>query len=275
LLRGDIKKFYESQIDCYDWETDYSYWRITYSEYHNWIKKHLNNKHATSLELGCGTGKITKTIQERSEKVFGVDISDKLLRIAEKRCNSKKFVPNVCDLSKIPFKEQSFDCVVCLNTFDHVNNIEEAFSEIRRISKPDSLFLFDITSSLNFDLSRYFGYYGKKGVLSSIHSLTKSKTVFEWECIADDDSDLKIDTYRYRPRFIEELAQKCGFRIIDKKGVHVSSLIIPEKIQVESTSNLLSKTNYALRKFDKILNRSSFFQNRAAFVLYACQSISG
>ena len=65
------------------------------------LSAHLNPKMCV-LEIGCGTGLLTKELQNSNADVNAIDISPDLLGIAKKRINSKniKFkLDNAYDLS--------------------------------------------------------------------------------------------------------------------------------------------------------------------------------
>lgn len=76
-----------------------------------------------------------------------------------------------------------------------------------------------------------------------------------------------IDTTQY----LEELIKSHGFTILEKRSVHISTMIVPKKIQANSASPFMTKINNRLDKLDYFLNRFSFFKNHALYILYACR----
>ena len=266
-----IVDFYNKQSSSYDLIEGYSYWEILYSEYENWIRKHLNVNGLTVVDLGCGTGLTSTQLLEKSNTVCGVDITWQLLKSAKKRHNNQKFTAAEGDITSLPFKDRSFDGIVCLDTLEHIASIDKAVSEIGRICKKDGLFLFDIPSSLILDFSYFFGYYGKNGLVSALKSLSHNKVMFEWLSLDDDFKPRKIQTYRYRPSYCESVVKSHGFTILEKRGVHISTMLIPEKIQANSSSPVLSKINTVLSKADNFLNRIPSMKNLALYILYVCK----
>lgn len=274
LQLNPIVDFYNKQSKTYDSIKGYSYWEILYNEYNNWIRRHLNLQNLTIADLGCGTGLTSELPLEKNNTVFGVDITRQLLKTAKKRHLHRQFVAIEGDITNLPFKDNSFDGVVCLDTLEHISSSEKAISEISRICKQDGIFLFDITSSLTLDFTYFFGYYGKSGLISALKSLSQKKVMFEWESLDDHYKPRKVQTYRYRPHYFEELVKSNGFTILEKRGVHISTMLIPEKIQANTASPSLSKINNLLSKVDNYLNKISSIKNYALYILYACKKNS-
>src|SRR5262245_2189815 len=71
-----------------------------------------------ALDLACGTGDITFSIGERlpSGDVIGLDITHKMLEIAESKRverNAKNVSFQRADIMSMPYADASFDCVSC------------------------------------------------------------------------------------------------------------------------------------------------------------------
>jgi ubiquinone/menaquinone biosynthesis C-methylase UbiE len=241
-----------------------------YSEYNRWIKRYVDAQDLKIIDLGCGTGLTSDLLVEKTSSSFGLDFTLPLLKRAKKR-HGQKLMTAQGDITKLPFKDKSFDGIVCFDTLEHIESIEKAISEISRICRQDGLFLFDVPSSIILDFSYFFGYYGKKGLVSALRGLSQKKVMFEWESLDDNYKPRQIQTYRYRPSYFEELVKSHGFTIFEKRGVHISTMLIPEKIQANTASPLLSKINTVLRKADNFLNKISSMKNRALYILYACK----
>lgn len=92
-------------------------------------------KNATVLDIGCGCGGMTKNIPG----AVGSDISFELLKIAKKRSKNEYVV---ADSSKLPFKNNSFDYVVCFGVLHHFPDISEVAREMKRIAKK-AIYIFE------------------------------------------------------------------------------------------------------------------------------------
>ena len=111
------------------------------------LSAHLNSKMCV-LEIGCGTGLLTKELQNSNADVNAIDISPDLLDIAKKRIKSKniKFkLDNAYDLS---FDDESFDTVIGSSILHHLN-IKKALVEFYRVLKPGGTIYFTEPNMLN------------------------------------------------------------------------------------------------------------------------------
>ncbi|MCX6800755.1 MAG: methyltransferase domain-containing protein [Candidatus Diapherotrites archaeon] len=83
------------------------------------------------LDVGCGRGELMSSLKSKGIDVTGIDISDVALKEAAKNGLMVKKV----DLDgRLPFKENSFDCVICVQVLMHVFNPEGLLVEMKRVS---------------------------------------------------------------------------------------------------------------------------------------------
>lgn len=271
MQSSQVADFYSHQTSTYDLMDGCSYWERLYSEYNMMIKKHLDVSGLQTVDLGCGTGLTADLLVQNNNAVYGLDLTWGLLKSSQKRHHKQNFVPVHGDITNLPFRDRSVEGMICLDVLEHIESIEKAVSEISRICANGGTLLFDVPSSQIFDMSYFLGYYGKNGLRSALQGLWRSRAMFEWESHDDEFKPIKVRTWRYRPTYFEELVKSHGFRIIEKKGVHISTMIIPERIQANTFSPFISKINGKLGRLDGFLNRFPFFQNRALYILYACR----
>jgi ubiquinone/menaquinone biosynthesis C-methylase UbiE len=271
MLSNSISNFYSQQSETYDKIDGCSYWEKLYQEYRHLVQNHIGEKKLRTLDLGCGTGLTTNLLMKTRNETVGLDLTWRLLKTAQGKYSKHNFSPINGEITNIPFKDKSFERIICLNTLEHIEDIEKALSEISRICTDDGTFLFDIPSSSIFDLSYFFGHYGKSGLISALKGVFEHKVMFEWESHDDNSVPIQIKTYRYNPKYFEKLVSSYGFEILGKRGVHISTMLIPEKIQANSFSPFLGMINKKLEKLDDRLNSFSFFKNHALYILYECK----
>lgn len=84
------------------------------------------------LDLGCGDSYLSVRLRERGLAVVGADAG----RLFAARANGVQ-----CDEDRLPFADASFDLVVSIGVLDTVNDLPGALILIRRVLKPDGLFL--------------------------------------------------------------------------------------------------------------------------------------
>lgn len=125
-------------------------WGTQWTEVHLPFLKSASVK--TLLDLGCGTGNDVLRLAQQGFTVIGVDFSDEAVQQgrskAEKLGLSAQFV--VADMAKrLPFDSATFDAVmsnVAIHMFsDRITR--ELFKEIRRIVRPNGLFVFHVNST--------------------------------------------------------------------------------------------------------------------------------
>lgn len=98
------------------------------------LKRKFDSTNFRILDLGCGTGKITSSLQDC--EVYGLDYNDKLLSMAKERgLRVKKGY-----FEHIPFKDGFFDAVISIDTMEHVYSRAEVLKEVKRVLKDDGYF---------------------------------------------------------------------------------------------------------------------------------------
>lgn len=84
------------------------------------------------LDIGVGTGRISKPLQDNGYEVTGIDISVKMLEKAR-----EKGVRNlvVGDAKNLPFLDKSFDASIIVHVFRFVEDRAKMMSEAGRVSR--------------------------------------------------------------------------------------------------------------------------------------------
>ncbi len=83
--------------------------------------------------LKCGTGHFSRWAYERGANVISIDLGPQLLKKVSKKCKSELVVASALD---IPFKENTFDLIVCSEVIEHTPDPFKAIEELYRILKP-------------------------------------------------------------------------------------------------------------------------------------------
>jgi 2-polyprenyl-3-methyl-5-hydroxy-6-metoxy-1,4-benzoquinol methylase len=86
------------------------------------------------LDVGCGPGEIAAKLMQRGYDVWGVDIAEPMIRYARERCGVNQF--QVGDIEQIPFRDGTFDGVVCVGVLEYLDGDSGALREIERVLKP-------------------------------------------------------------------------------------------------------------------------------------------
>ena len=83
------------------------------------------------LDLGSGSGVVSDKIANMGCEVVAADLS--LGKIKNCRKKNPQTLGVVCDGRDLPFKEGSFDRVICIEVIEHIPQAEKCVSEISRV----------------------------------------------------------------------------------------------------------------------------------------------
>ena len=92
------------------------------------------------LDLGCGDGVIfhlfNKIINQKSFELYGIDSNQIAIETARKRVPNATFeLGNVLDL---PFEDNMFDVIITADVIEHISDLKQMLSEIKRVGKNKS-----------------------------------------------------------------------------------------------------------------------------------------
>jgi SAM-dependent methyltransferase len=87
------------------------------------------------LEVGCGEGIVLATLAARlpGTRLDGLELDEAALAEARIRCPGATLVRG--DACALPFRDQSFDLVVCLEVLEHLPEPARALRELRRVAR--------------------------------------------------------------------------------------------------------------------------------------------
>lgn len=98
-----------------------------------------NKKYGKLLDMGFGSGFFLPELRLHCDSLFGIDIHKNVLLVKEmlrKESVSAKIL--FSNAMQLPFKKESFDCVVCLSVLEFIDNTDSVISEITRVAKPQA-----------------------------------------------------------------------------------------------------------------------------------------
>jgi ubiquinone/menaquinone biosynthesis C-methylase UbiE len=147
------------------------------------------------LDIGCGTGTQCADISNNVKQVTGIDISSKLLAIADQRkaeSNNEnvKFIQATVFDGR--FEPAEFDVVMAFYVLHFFEDIVEVIRRIHELLKPGGLFILETAclGEKNKITNKFVRIAGKLGFLPLINLLTTQQ--------------------------IEQVLEQAGFSIIDK-----------------------------------------------------------
>ena len=97
------------------------------------------------LDFGCGVGRNSKALRNRFEGGFGVDISEKMIELAQTHVQDVKFMVNQSDLLD-QFSDDSIEFIYSHIVLQHIpNGYQNLYiNEFLRIMRPGGLAVFQI-----------------------------------------------------------------------------------------------------------------------------------
>lgn len=101
------------------------------------------------LDIGCGAGTTLKEL-EKAGRGYGMDVSPHALKYCLQRG-----VDPVCmaDASRLPYRNEQFDLVVCTDVLEHVRDDVDAMREMYRVARPGAVIILTVPA-LQFLWSR-------------------------------------------------------------------------------------------------------------------------
>jgi ubiquinone/menaquinone biosynthesis C-methylase UbiE len=106
-----------------------------------YLLHHLPRPCDAVLELGCGTGELSRRLASLARTIVALDVSTEMIRVARSRSAKRPNIEHVVgDMTRLPLRRAAFDCVVSLNTLHHVDTVH-ALRAMREALRPGGTLL--------------------------------------------------------------------------------------------------------------------------------------
>jgi ubiquinone/menaquinone biosynthesis C-methylase UbiE len=142
---NEIREVYDNLSKRYH-EITADHFFNTYLEVPATMSLLKNIKGKKVLDLGCGTGRHSVVLKKRDAKIWGLDLSPKMIEIAKSKVKNVDF--RVGTVYKLPFKSNFFDIVLAGLCISYFKDLDKAFKEINRVLKKKGIFVFSSTNPL-------------------------------------------------------------------------------------------------------------------------------
>lgn len=179
-----------------------------------------------TLDLGCGNGRHSKLLLEKEIDTIGMDISFNILKTALKNELSSltQLLVGVinADVEYLPFKDGSFDRIVMIAVFHHLDTQQkrkQALQEIAKIMKSKGRLLLScwLRTHPRFE----------KEDLKTIIEQGEKDILVPW--IMPDKTKIMRYYYLFEKQELEKLIKSANLRIISSRESLHNLFIIAEK----------------------------------------------
>jgi SAM-dependent methyltransferase len=189
------------------------------------------------LEVGCGTGHWLSILQSAAQ-VYGLDLSLGMLRQA----SLQKLRRLACGQAiQLPFPDQAFDLVFCVNAIHHFGQPRTFISEARRLLKPGGV-LAVVGQDPHGRRDSWYGYRYFEGTYETdLNRFPSWETILEWMAATSFD--------RVEQRLAEQIMSLyIGRQVLDDPFLKKESCSQLALLTDEAYADGLDQLNAAIEK---------------------------
>lgn len=225
----------------------------------------------TVADIGCGVGYGSKILAENGAKtVFASDNSIEAVEYAASRYSHKKIKYEVSDACFLTNASRSIDFVVANELIEHIQNYVAFLEEVKRVLKPNGLFLFSTPNAKVHSQVPYVNsFHNKEFTKEELEQVLKSKfkyvkVLYQIDSFASLVSDTKQT--KFESKLIEKPKTDPSYFLI-----LASDNPIPKKIEFNTT--LFSDFNLdSLAKSLNTLQREVIMLNKLLTEIHASKT---
>jgi ubiquinone/menaquinone biosynthesis C-methylase UbiE len=186
--------------------------------------RHVQQESGAVLDTGCGDGYASCKLAAHGYTVEGVDIAREMIHLAKRRAEAMGLPVRfqTGDVSRLPFPDESFAGILCINVLEFTESPLAALRELHRLLKPGGVLVLGILGPTA--APRAFSYrrlYGEP---------TIQNTMMPWEA--------------------KQLAEENGFRLLEEEPVYKEGITpaIAGRLSVDLREAVSFLTLFAWKK---------------------------
>lgn len=195
-------------------------------------------KGGKTLELACGTGRMTIPLAKNGVNITGIDVSEEMLSLAKEKALKEGANIDFQKQNMINFKlDEKFDFIFCIhNSFSHVDGFEDVntfFENVKNHLTDDGTFILQVFNPDFFFFTR--NPNEQFPLKSFIDPKTQKVVELEESSFYDDETQIHFMKWHFKqegkkeqtinwsqrvyyPQELEYIVQFCGFEIVNKFG---------------------------------------------------------
>jgi len=147
-----------------------------------------NIKEKQVLEIGVGTGRFSIELAKKGANITSLDPAKAMLMVTKEKTTQSGVTDKISLLRAVghnlPFKNSSFDAIVCMHVLKHLSTYKDVLQEMERVTKQEGFIILNFPNALSFYLPVaiyseilrtlrkhvYFGFFTKRGVRKALES---------------------------------------------------------------------------------------------------------
>lgn len=140
------------------------------------------------LEVGGGTGRFSIELAKKGANITSLDPAKAMLTVTREKITKNGIIDRVSLIrangNNLPFKDSSFDIIVCMHVLKHLSTYKEVLNEMERVTKQEGFIIVNFPNTLSFYLpaaicsnilrifrkNAYFGFFTKREVRKILDS---------------------------------------------------------------------------------------------------------
>lgn len=205
------------------------------------------------LDAGTGCGWLSRMALDKKYNVSSIDLSEKVIKLEKefaKLSGFPKLKIQKASILKLPFRDESFDTVLCSEVLEHINpkNVSDALKEFHRVLKKEGVLIITVpgflygliydqilAKTIQKNKKTRFSYLGF--LSTQLPKNINLKLVFEEE---------DLHKQQFSPTSMRTLLESSGFSLKVSQNLEILTPMI------RSLSNLFAVTRDKFKIFERI-----------------------
>ncbi|RKY09254.1 MAG: hypothetical protein DRP56_02875 [Planctomycetota bacterium] len=218
----DYRNQFQNNVQQYENITDTKHINLIYNlERHVLLKmfSRINSKDKALMDFACGTGRWTHVLENYFADSIGVDVSEEMVSVAQKKCKKTKFI--ITDITSVNDEKLDgfqFDIITAFRFFKNAQDQlrQDVISSIGKYLKKNGYFVFDL----------HLNSYSFMGILANVISFLELNKRLGIS---------KLATKTISIRQVRKLFKDSDFEIVDYYGMGLlpgrsNFTILPNKV---------------------------------------------
>ncbi len=206
-----------------------------------------------ALDLGCGKGAYAYLLAQRGFYTLGIDISREEIKDAAEWTSANLFIG---DAERLPFRDSSFDLVICSEVIEHLNSPSRGMGELCRVLRFGGIAIISMPNLFSYFWLRGLAYQLARQFVSG-----KFRT-------SDIDAHMKFPFWR-----ISLTAKQAGLKTLAGASVFFSFPLMNPFISHflnSPTSHFPSTIRAFHGVWERMLRKTPLLRNFGAFYILVC-----